>query len=147
MTTETGELRESVAESARQLGRRGLVLGTAGNVSVREYEHGTIRSALTTSSHAHPVPSLLPPPSLLRTMMIVAATPKRLPHSMPNVIRPACLLTPRSSFQPQSLGQNCEYTTTQNIQACTPKAKSLNRTVGSGESGWRTAYCARTTGE
>ncbi|KQU55545.1 aldolase [Rhodococcus sp. Leaf278] len=35
MSTDTGEVRESVAAIARHLGRRGLVLGTAGNVSAR----------------------------------------------------------------------------------------------------------------
>ncbi|OZC74885.1 class II aldolase [Rhodococcus sp. 06-418-5] len=35
MSVEVEELRQSVAETARQLGRKGLVLGTAGNVSAR----------------------------------------------------------------------------------------------------------------
>ncbi|WP_032377665.1 class II aldolase/adducin family protein [Rhodococcoides fascians] len=35
MPADVDELRESVAEAARKLGRRGLVLGTAGNVSAR----------------------------------------------------------------------------------------------------------------
>ncbi|OZD61708.1 MULTISPECIES: class II aldolase/adducin family protein [Nocardiaceae] len=35
MPADVDELRQSVAETARQLGRRGLVLGTAGNVSAR----------------------------------------------------------------------------------------------------------------
>ena len=40
-----------------------------------------------------------------------------------------------------------EYVTMHSSQACTPNATSLNRTVGSGLTGWRAAYCARTVGE
>lgn len=42
-----------------------------------------------------------------------------------------CQLFAGTSFQPQSLGQNCENVTTVNIQPCKLKAKSLNLTVGS----------------
>ena len=108
----------------------------------------SVRAEHTTSIHAHSLPSAsLPLFPETRTIAIVMATAIILPQIIPSETLFTCRLTPGTFFHPQRRGQNWEYTRTHMIHAWTPNARSLKRTVGSGLTGWREAYCARTTGE
>lgn len=101
----------------------------------------------TTSIQPQSSPVREPLSPLSSTVATQIAILKTLPQNKPNVTTLGRVRTPACAFQPQMAGENCDNVMRHRIQACNPKAKSLNRTVGSGLAGWRAAYCMRTWGE
>lgn len=74
----------------------------------------------------------------MRTLMM-------LPQKTPRTTRlDRCQM---GTLKPQNSGKNWLYVMTHKTKACAAKAKSLKRTVVSGDAGWRYAYCDFISGE
>jgi hypothetical protein len=100
---------------------------------------------LTTSIQAHPLASSAPLWPRHNTMSITAITPATRPQNMPRTARLILCVLP--TLNPHTDGKNCEYMMEHITAPCAANKKSLNRTVVSGASGCRYAYCARIMGE
>jgi hypothetical protein len=100
---------------------------------------------LTTSIQAQPPASYPPffPKNLAMNATII--TPITSPHHMPSTARLTLCVLP--IVKPQICGKNCEYMITVIAAPCAANRKSLKRTVVSGASGCRYAYCERIVGE